>query len=605
MPHRSPDRSDSDRPARPDPAPPSDLTHLEVHRAGIGLAPSGPAQEGAAIYVDGVPGLSTPLRSCTCGKGRSTTCDHVKDLSRAVLAFREVYGDRPWGEVFEGTAWYRLARLLDEDAPRPRERVRVEWLEVAGSGASGVRFRAERAGAAAGGAETAGEARRRAGPLAGRRRQPLPAARAAGQGAGRPRGHLRPGRGARAAGHVPVEQAGAPARQGGHEDPAADPGGGVLVPLRLPRRARARAGRDPLPPGRRPAHRPVRPGVSVGRRRVGRARERHGADPAGGRAGGRRGRDHPAPGVGPAGADAARRAVPGAGGPAHPADPAQDHLPRLAGDRDRERRGRPRQGRRAAGDPGAPARRGGALARAGGGGEVPLRPADLSRGPGGAGRARAHRQGAQVQGAAAPAARLEPGAVVPRRAPGRSGRGGGGVRRPARGAAGVPPGRRGVGARDRGGRGGRPRGSRPGRGPELVLARDPLRLRRLDRLPGPRARRAQPGGAVSGDVRGLDRPARSRPAPPGPVARALPGRRRRRTAARRAAAPFGCRAARPPGGDRAGDPGGRGEGGGRGGRRSARSWFDGWSSSVRRSRTPIRRGSRPRSAPTRSGGWSG
>ncbi len=87
--------------------------------------------------MDGVPGLSTPLRSCTCGKGRSTTCSHVKDLSRAVLAFREVYGDRSWGEVFEGTAWYRLARMLNEDAPRPCDRVQVEWLEVAGSG--GVR----------------------------------------------------------------------------------------------------------------------------------------------------------------------------------------------------------------------------------------------------------------------------------------------------------------------------------------------------------------------------------------------------------------------------------------------------------------------------------
>ncbi len=153
---------------------------------------------------------------------------------------------------------------------------------------------------------------------------------------------------------------------------------------------------------------------------------------------------------------------------------------------------------------------------------------------------------------------------------------------------------------------GRPRGSRRRRGPELVLARGPLRLRRLDRLAGPRARRAQPGRAVSRDVRGLDRPARARPAPPRPVARALPGRRRGRTAARRAAAPFGCRAARPPGGDRAGDPGGRGRRG-RTGRPSERAELvrtAGRAPSGGALR-PSGAGSRPRSAPTRSGGSSG
>ncbi len=121
-----------------------DLTHLELHRAGIGLAPSGKGQEGAAIHVDGVPGLSTTLRSCTCGNGRSTTCSHLKELSRAVLAFREVYGTRPWGTVFEATPWFRLARLLSEDAPQECSRLRVEWLEAVGERPSGVRFRAER-----------------------------------------------------------------------------------------------------------------------------------------------------------------------------------------------------------------------------------------------------------------------------------------------------------------------------------------------------------------------------------------------------------------------------------------------------------------------------
>jgi len=127
----------------------SDLSHLELHRAGIGLAPCGEGQEGAAIYVDGVPGLSTPLRSCTCGKGRTTTCSHVKELSRAVKAFRETYGGRSWGAVFEATAWARLAKVLSEDAPRPVARVKVEWLEAASGRPSGVRFRSGRPAPAA------------------------------------------------------------------------------------------------------------------------------------------------------------------------------------------------------------------------------------------------------------------------------------------------------------------------------------------------------------------------------------------------------------------------------------------------------------------------
>jgi len=125
-----------------------DLSHLELHRSGIGLAPSGKGQEGAAIHVDGVPGLSTTLHSCTCGNGRSTTCSHLKDLSKAVLAFREIFGDRSWGTVFEATAWYQLARLLSDDAPRPCAQVKVEWLEAVGERPSGVRLRSGRPGSA-------------------------------------------------------------------------------------------------------------------------------------------------------------------------------------------------------------------------------------------------------------------------------------------------------------------------------------------------------------------------------------------------------------------------------------------------------------------------
>ncbi len=119
--------------------------HLEMHRSGIGLAPCGPGQEGAAIHVEGVPGLSGPLRSCPCDANgrRRETCEHLKDLSRAVQAFREAYGARSWGAVFEETAWARLARLLSEEAPCPCAKVRVEWLGGPGdseASAPGLRF---------------------------------------------------------------------------------------------------------------------------------------------------------------------------------------------------------------------------------------------------------------------------------------------------------------------------------------------------------------------------------------------------------------------------------------------------------------------------------
>ena len=36
-----------------------------------------------------VPGSSKPLRSCTCAVSRNRTCDHLKDLSRAVAEVQD------------------------------------------------------------------------------------------------------------------------------------------------------------------------------------------------------------------------------------------------------------------------------------------------------------------------------------------------------------------------------------------------------------------------------------------------------------------------------------------------------------------------------------
>src|SRR5947208_10399847 len=101
------------------------FTNLEFHRTGIGLVPERQGERHTAIYVAVVPGSKQPLRSCTCDTAKKKTCDHLKDLSRAVAEVEKAFAARSWEWGFETSVWCRLARLLFEGNPQSSAKVRV------------------------------------------------------------------------------------------------------------------------------------------------------------------------------------------------------------------------------------------------------------------------------------------------------------------------------------------------------------------------------------------------------------------------------------------------------------------------------------------------
>ncbi|HEX3527023.1 MAG TPA: DEAD/DEAH box helicase [Thermoanaerobaculia bacterium] len=107
------------------------FTHLEFHRYGIGLVPEGRGAE-TAIYVEVVPGSSKPLRSCTCAASRKKTCDHLKDLSRAVAEVQKTSSVLVWEAKFTASVWHRLAKLFYEGDQQAAAKVRVQRIEDAG-----------------------------------------------------------------------------------------------------------------------------------------------------------------------------------------------------------------------------------------------------------------------------------------------------------------------------------------------------------------------------------------------------------------------------------------------------------------------------------------
>ncbi|HVT15265.1 MAG TPA: DEAD/DEAH box helicase [Thermoanaerobaculia bacterium] len=100
-------------------------SHLELHRAGVGLVPPGQPGPETAIYVARVPGSGSPLRSCNCAASRARTCPHLRALDRAVAELKLDSAGRSWEAHFSGTLWYRLARLLYEGNAQPSAEVRV------------------------------------------------------------------------------------------------------------------------------------------------------------------------------------------------------------------------------------------------------------------------------------------------------------------------------------------------------------------------------------------------------------------------------------------------------------------------------------------------
>jgi len=100
------------------------FTYLEFHRTGIGLVPERHGEKDTAIYVATVPGSGT-MRSCTCAASKKKTCDHLKDLSKALAEVERAFAAGSWEATFEASVWYRVARLLFEGNPQNSAKVRV------------------------------------------------------------------------------------------------------------------------------------------------------------------------------------------------------------------------------------------------------------------------------------------------------------------------------------------------------------------------------------------------------------------------------------------------------------------------------------------------
>ncbi len=116
-----------------------DLTHLEFHRSGIGLAPPPGEAGGQAIFIAALPDTDRPHYSCTCsnGDGELHACDHLVELDHQVRVVEERLGERSWAEVFHRTLWNRLAGLLADEHPVPWTELRVREVPMDAEAASG------------------------------------------------------------------------------------------------------------------------------------------------------------------------------------------------------------------------------------------------------------------------------------------------------------------------------------------------------------------------------------------------------------------------------------------------------------------------------------
>jgi hypothetical protein len=105
---------------------PARLEQLEFHRKGVAaLRPRG--QRGSAAFVSRGTDDEAALKTCSCSSGRSkkTTCSHLSELQTLVDECHALWRGRSWGDVFQATAWYRLAERLFEADRQPCARVRL------------------------------------------------------------------------------------------------------------------------------------------------------------------------------------------------------------------------------------------------------------------------------------------------------------------------------------------------------------------------------------------------------------------------------------------------------------------------------------------------
>jgi superfamily II DNA or RNA helicase len=112
----------------------SGFPQLEFHRAGIGLVPDPGSGPDTAIYIAEAPGNQRAVRSCTCAAARRRTCDHLRELAVAMAELERRWPRfaTAWEDLFNATAWCRLARLLQASAPQPCATLRVRQLPADG-----------------------------------------------------------------------------------------------------------------------------------------------------------------------------------------------------------------------------------------------------------------------------------------------------------------------------------------------------------------------------------------------------------------------------------------------------------------------------------------
>ncbi len=112
------------------------FSHLELWRSGVGLVPAEGARGSAsAVHIGEVPGSRLPLRSCTCADSQKRTCDHLRDLGRALGELKRHLGGAAWQEMFAATVWYRLAKILFAESGIGCAAVLVSRVEVDGRAA--------------------------------------------------------------------------------------------------------------------------------------------------------------------------------------------------------------------------------------------------------------------------------------------------------------------------------------------------------------------------------------------------------------------------------------------------------------------------------------
>ncbi|MEO8362683.1 MAG: DEAD/DEAH box helicase, partial [Vicinamibacteria bacterium] len=110
----------------------SDVHLVEIHRDGFALIPRDDDPEpGIALIVE--PPRGERLAVCTCAawykRAKGKRCGHIERLRDLAGALRLSWGNRPFADVLETSFWGQLARIVQNEQPRPCESSPIEAVE--------------------------------------------------------------------------------------------------------------------------------------------------------------------------------------------------------------------------------------------------------------------------------------------------------------------------------------------------------------------------------------------------------------------------------------------------------------------------------------------